>query len=62
MGTGGSVAVSPTGTLTSQTVVQQQQQYHQQYQMQQGQATDGTLHIDTSQRMLSPTAARSPGR
>lgn len=58
---GGSVAVSPTGTLTSQTVVQQQQQYHQQYQMQQGQATDGTLHIDTSQRMLSPTAARSPG-
>ncbi|XP_076459014.1 tensin-3-like isoform X4 [Babylonia areolata] len=48
----------PGGTLSSQ-YSQQQHQYHQQYQ-QQGQVNDGTLHIDTSHRMLSPNQARSP--
>ncbi|XP_041374710.1 tensin-1-like isoform X3 [Gigantopelta aegis] len=67
--TGGSTVVSPMGTLTQQqqnlqyqtqhtTQYHTQQQQHQQ-QLQQQQHQDGTLHIDTSQRMLS--SPRSPG-
>ncbi|KAK7111998.1 hypothetical protein V1264_011522 [Littorina saxatilis] len=61
---GGSMIVSPTGTMNSQTMQQQQHQYHQQYQthsQQHQQQGDGTLHIDTSNRMLAPNMARSPG-
>lgn len=58
--TGASTVVSPTGTMQGQMMTQQHsQQYHQQYQTQ-SQASDGTLHIDTSQRMLAPNQPRSP--
>ncbi|KAL8587820.1 hypothetical protein ACOMHN_021038 [Nucella lapillus] len=53
---------STGGTLSNQQTFSQhhqQQQFHQQYQHQ-GQVNDGTLHIDTSQRMLAPNQARSP--
>lgn len=54
-----SFPTSPGGTMSSQQYSQQQQQFHQQYQ-QHGQVNNGTLHIDTSHRMLSPSQARSP--
>jgi hypothetical protein len=54
--------VGPMGTLSQQQTVTQQQQYHQYQQQQQQHVDDGTLHIDTSHRMLAPGQARSPGR